>query len=279
LWEFETGGQVQSSPAISASGTVYVGSVDKKIYALDGTTGDKLWDFETNGIVVSSPAIGSDGTVYVCSFDSYLYALDGQTGNMMWQPPDGFTTSNARVVTSPAIGPDGLVYFAVRQYFYGYQGCSASEDSPWSMFGQNAQRARQSSLYSFTDDVPLAIAWSEAVEDVDAPGWWRSDWFGDFYGTITGWIYHAEFGWLYLSPGRNDEGIWLWREELGWSWTSRELFQPGRRFLYVAQKQSWCFRLDVAPGKEGSPGKIYFFHYEDNEWFTINHDPVLGGNE
>ena len=33
LWEFETGGQVLSSPAIGSDGTVYVGSEDKKLYA------------------------------------------------------------------------------------------------------------------------------------------------------------------------------------------------------------------------------------------------------
>ena len=34
LWEFETGGDVHSSPAIGPDGTVYVGSEDKKLYAI-----------------------------------------------------------------------------------------------------------------------------------------------------------------------------------------------------------------------------------------------------
>ena len=34
LWEFETGDGVFSSPAIGSDGTVYVGSYDKKLYAL-----------------------------------------------------------------------------------------------------------------------------------------------------------------------------------------------------------------------------------------------------
>ena len=33
LWEFVTGGDVGSSPAIGSDGTVYVGSYDKKLYA------------------------------------------------------------------------------------------------------------------------------------------------------------------------------------------------------------------------------------------------------
>ena len=65
LWEFETETWGSSSPAIGSDGTVYVGSVDNKLYAINGKTGDKLWEFETGAGVLSSPAIGSDGTVYV----------------------------------------------------------------------------------------------------------------------------------------------------------------------------------------------------------------------
>ncbi|HCU88000.1 MAG TPA: hypothetical protein DGP39_10755, partial [Verrucomicrobiales bacterium] len=38
-WEFETEGSVLSSPAIGSDGTVYVGSHDKKLYAINGKTG------------------------------------------------------------------------------------------------------------------------------------------------------------------------------------------------------------------------------------------------
>ena len=34
LWEFETGSDVQSSPAIGSDATVYVGSDDNKLYAI-----------------------------------------------------------------------------------------------------------------------------------------------------------------------------------------------------------------------------------------------------
>jgi len=75
LWEFETGSAVSSSPAIGSDGTVYVGSQDNKLYAINGQTGVKLWEFKTGRDVNSSPAIGSDGTVYVGSWDTKLYAI------------------------------------------------------------------------------------------------------------------------------------------------------------------------------------------------------------
>ena len=34
IWEFKTGDWVYSSPAIGSDGTVYVGSTDKKLYAI-----------------------------------------------------------------------------------------------------------------------------------------------------------------------------------------------------------------------------------------------------
>ncbi|MDP7012147.1 MAG: PQQ-binding-like beta-propeller repeat protein [Verrucomicrobiota bacterium] len=105
LWEFKTGSMVYSSPAIGADGTVYVGSSDKKVYALDGKTGAKKWDFKTGDKVDSSPAIGADGTVYVGSSDNKVYALDGRTGEKKWE----FETGR-EVESSPAIGTDGTVY-------------------------------------------------------------------------------------------------------------------------------------------------------------------------
>jgi len=49
LWEFQTGAEVYSSPAIGQDGTVYVGSGDGKVYALNGGTGARLWEFVRGG--------------------------------------------------------------------------------------------------------------------------------------------------------------------------------------------------------------------------------------
>ena len=86
LWEFETGGSVWSSPAIGSDGTVYVGSYDNKLYAINGKSGVKLWEFETGWDVYSSPAIGSDGTVYVGSRDKKLYAIKTESLGLAKSP-------------------------------------------------------------------------------------------------------------------------------------------------------------------------------------------------
>ncbi|WP_312117210.1 outer membrane protein assembly factor BamB family protein [Brevibacillus reuszeri] len=103
-WRFETGDGVYSSPAIGSDGTVYVGSLDNNLYAVD-KKGIEKWHFETEDKVVSSPTIGVDGTIYVGSWDNRLYAINPENGKKKWQ----FVTGD-KVVSSPAVGEDGTVY-------------------------------------------------------------------------------------------------------------------------------------------------------------------------
>ncbi len=107
-WAFPTGGPIYSSPAV-ADGTVYFGSRDNKLYALDAVTGAKRWEFETGSWVESSPAI-ANGTVYFGSNDGRLYALDMHTGEKLWD----FKTSYS-IISSPAVA-DGIVYFGGFDY-------------------------------------------------------------------------------------------------------------------------------------------------------------------
>ena len=76
-WSYTTGDTVKSSPAIGSDGTIYVGSYDENLYAIN-PNGSLKWSFTTVGGVHSSPAIGSDGTIYVGSDDDKLFAIRGK---------------------------------------------------------------------------------------------------------------------------------------------------------------------------------------------------------
>jgi outer membrane protein assembly factor BamB len=104
-WAFATGNWVTSSPAIGADGAIYVGSNDHGVYALN-PDGTRKWVFVTGGEVHSSPAIGTDGTIYVGSYDHKLYAVNPD-GTQKW----AFATGGV-VYSSPAIGADGTIYMA-----------------------------------------------------------------------------------------------------------------------------------------------------------------------
>ena len=73
MWNYTTGGDVASSPAV-AEGVVFVGSYDKKVYALDASSGALLWSYTTLDKVISSPAV-ADGAVYFGSYDHLVYAF------------------------------------------------------------------------------------------------------------------------------------------------------------------------------------------------------------
>ena len=104
-WAFTTGNEVDSSPAIGADGTIYVGSYDGNVYAIN-PDGSHKWTFTTGSFVYSSPAIGADGTIYVGSFDENIYAINPD-GTQKWAFPTG-----REVISSPVIGPDGTIYEA-----------------------------------------------------------------------------------------------------------------------------------------------------------------------
>ena len=84
-WTFQTDNQVWSSPTV-VDGTVYVTSLDHRVYALSLRDGSTKWrtPFEAGGAIVSSPLV-ADGTLFVGSFDSTFYALDATGGGEIWR--------------------------------------------------------------------------------------------------------------------------------------------------------------------------------------------------
>jgi eukaryotic-like serine/threonine-protein kinase len=103
-----------SSPAVS-NGSVYFGSGDGNIYALDAASGDLKWKFKTGDVVHASPAI-VDGKLYIGSWDSNFYALNSATGKELWRFKTGEDPDihNQVGIQSSATVADGIVYFGCR---------------------------------------------------------------------------------------------------------------------------------------------------------------------
>ncbi len=108
-WAHATNAGIYSSPAIGADGTIYIGSLDGSIYALNAE-GTLKWSFATGDSIDSSPAIGRDGTIYIGSGDFRLYAINAD-GTLKWSYMTG-----DRIRSSPAIGPDGTIYVGSGDY-------------------------------------------------------------------------------------------------------------------------------------------------------------------
>jgi eukaryotic-like serine/threonine-protein kinase len=127
-----------SSPSVW-NGTVYFGSGDHYIYALDVKSGSLRWKFQTGDVVHSSPAI-VDGTLFIGSWDTYLYALDAATGKEKWRfktGEDPEAHNHIGIQASPVVA-DNIVYFGCRDaYVYaldaasGIQKWKFSTDGSW----------------------------------------------------------------------------------------------------------------------------------------------------
>jgi eukaryotic-like serine/threonine-protein kinase len=103
-----------SSPTV-AGGTVYIGSGDQHVYALDAKTGTLKWAFATGDVVHAAPALANN-TIYIGSWDRNLYALDAATGKEKWRYTTGNDTTiynQIGLASSPAVA-NGMVFVGGR---------------------------------------------------------------------------------------------------------------------------------------------------------------------
>jgi len=81
-WAIDLDGPIQSDP-LRVGDTLYVSSLDGKLYALNLLTGKKRWTFPTKGQFLGSPIL-DEGTLYIGSTDHNLYAIDPANGHVRW---------------------------------------------------------------------------------------------------------------------------------------------------------------------------------------------------
>jgi len=104
-WNFEAEGAFWGSPIV-ANGTVYAGSADNTLYAVDAETGQLEWEFSAADRLEATPEY-ADNTVYVGSYDRHIYALEADTGEKRWElETDGLIRGSAKAV-------DDAVYIGV----------------------------------------------------------------------------------------------------------------------------------------------------------------------
>jgi len=110
-----------SSPVFDSNGqTVYFGSSDGNMYAINAATGKLKWAFKTNGLIHTSPAL-YNGKLYFGSWDTYFYAIDATTGKQLWKFKTGDqpTIHLMEGIQGSAACSNGMVYFGARDgYLY-----------------------------------------------------------------------------------------------------------------------------------------------------------------
>ena len=113
LWDF-----FLSSPVVNPdkkNPSIFFGSSDGNVYALNANTGQLKWKFETKGSIHCSPVLYKN-TLYIGSWDANLYAIDLETGKQRWKFETGTQTGFKGVQSTVAVAND-MVYFGARDPF------------------------------------------------------------------------------------------------------------------------------------------------------------------
>jgi outer membrane protein assembly factor BamB len=158
-WEFQAGSGI-GPPTIGPDGTLYFGSGDNNLYAVN-PNGTAKWTFPTAGPVFSAPTIAADGTIYFGSLDRKLYALKPD-GTKKWDFEAEWIMEG-----SPLLDPDGNVYVTSVSSLYVLKGSSPLAPSPWPMFRANVQRTARAFQIGFeqlTQPSPDLLRLSLAIE-------------------------------------------------------------------------------------------------------------------
>jgi outer membrane protein assembly factor BamB len=105
-WRWDSGSScwIESSPAIGASGDVYVNHNCLGLVALDGN-GNRKWNRGEVGEAWNSPSVGPDGTVYIGSSPGFNAV--SPDGTLKWSAP----TSGWTYEASSAISADGSTIY------------------------------------------------------------------------------------------------------------------------------------------------------------------------
>jgi outer membrane protein assembly factor BamB len=82
VWRFE--GPASESSALVVDRTVYLGTWDHHLYALNARTGRLRWRYQADDELNSAPAY-AHGTVYVGSDGGRLHAVYARTGRLRWR--------------------------------------------------------------------------------------------------------------------------------------------------------------------------------------------------
>lgn len=113
VWEYNTPGSIYSSPVInSKDGTIYLGSDNKYLYALNTQDGAQKWKSELDEEIWGSPVLNKNNdTLYVGTIGGKLHAVNTSDGAVKWS----YDTEDI-IVGSPSLDEgNGRIYFGTTE--------------------------------------------------------------------------------------------------------------------------------------------------------------------
>ncbi len=251
IWSFSTGNWVVSSPAISNDGTIYVGSVDHFLYAID-SQGKEKWHTELAGPVISSPAI-SNGYIYVTAASLSGISMDATGNGYLYKMSSNGSKTVLHtfpniVGTSPVIDSNGTVYVGCLDhnvYAIGQDGKEVWKFKTNGRIGSSpALSCDESVIYFGSEDGYLY-----AVESSDGTQKWRYQTSGAIISSpaidASGTVYVGSLdGYVYAVK---KDGTLAWKYDTH----SRIGSSPSisNETVYVGNESGNLYAIDVSNGK------------------------------
>ena len=102
----------------------------------------------------------------------------------------------------------------------------------------------------------------DSVEPEDLPEKWNNGWIGFYALANNGWVYHLNWGWIWLEPSEQNEDLWFFKKEMGWFWTDATNWDgPNERgFVFSDYLQEWHYLV------LNDDGESVYFDYTNNNW-------------
>jgi outer membrane protein assembly factor BamB len=256
-------------PAIGRDGSIYVGSTDGFVYALD-RTGVEKWKFDTKRGFSSDIAMDGQGTVYVASGGLIALSRDGR---FKWK-----INSERADVSAPAIGPAGEVYFKSDGKLYAvapngqklweqeadgkYVTFSIVVGGDGTIYTNGQENWRISRIHAFRPDgklkwtfeTDLVLRGAPAVDDEN------TIYFSGFLGDFCAVDANGKLKWRFKTDGKS-----------AWAGPAisenHDVYFGAGNLLYAVDQhgeEKWRFQT------QGAVGSFPALDSEGNIWFTSN---------
>lgn len=101
-----------ASPAVSASGFVFVGDRGKRMHCLNLTDGNEKWSFRTKGRIDSSAVVTGENIVFGCD-DGKIYGVGIKDGSEVWSYEIGQPIQSSPCISGGRLvmgADDGVIY-------------------------------------------------------------------------------------------------------------------------------------------------------------------------
>ena len=278
VWRVDTGGWIDAKPLLHG-GTIYIGSQDDRLYALDPVTGETRWRYEVGASITATAAVHGD-SVLVGDLDGWVHAVSRDAGARIWRKGKvgavwgNVSTNGSSVFVADQGGAvtafdlvDGSLLWEFETGGEIYGGTSVSngvvfavsyDDWVYALDANSGEvvwktelRRGSNSTPTVSDGLVLVGSWDDRVYALDADSgrlvwnFWTGDDVVSSVAAVDGSVYFGSAdGHLYSVTA--SDGSLIWRYPIGGAIESTPAVDGG--LVYVGADDDSVYALDADTG-------------------------------